>query len=155
VRSKIGGWGNPEDVPGGWAAKHTWYLTLRMSQLSTEASNKDKETEMPINAKFKASSVALSNKRKIFMLEAAAEFFITMQDSGEFIAGTVPDLKTVEKYADEIEFIGRNPWTLFDKRYDKKGDILAELMENEQLYLTLKRRIVEQYVEMAKMEMRS
>ncbi len=93
IRSKIGQvFGNPEEVPGGWAAKHTWHLTLRMSQLSTEAANKG-EDGIPVNAKFKASTIALSNKRKIFMLQGAAEFYCTMKDQGEFVAETSPILK--------------------------------------------------------------
>jgi len=150
IRSKIGQmFGSNEDVAGGWAAKHTWHLTLRMSQLSTD---KDKETEMAVNAKFKASTVALANKRKIFTLQGAAEFFCTMADSGEFIAGTIPDLKTVEKYADEIDFIGRSPWRLFGVEYEKKSDILQALANDNQLLLTTKKKVIEQYVEAAKME---
>jgi recombination protein RecA len=152
IRSKIGQmFGNPEDVPGGWAAKHTWHLTLRMSQLATESGNKDGDG-VPVNAKFKASTVALSNKRKIFMLQGAAEFYCTMKDQGEFIAGDIPDFKTVEKAADEIEFIGRSPWSCNGKEYDKKADLIADWHEKT-WYLSVKKKLVDEYRNIAKMEM--
>jgi RecA/RadA recombinase len=153
IRSKIGQvWGNPEDVPGGWAAKHAWHLTLRMSQLSTESGNKDKETDMAINAKFKASTVALSNKKKIFMLQGAAEFYCTMKDSGEFVTGSIPDFKSVEKAADEIEFIRRGPWGILDRQYDKKSDLIND-WHDKSWYLTVKKKLIDEYRNMAKMEM--
>lgn len=153
IRSKIGQFfGNPEEVPGGWAAKHTWHLTLRMSQLKTEDSNIDKGTGLPINAKFKASTVALSNKKKIFMLHGSAEFYCTMQDSGEFVTGTIPDFKTVEKAADEIEFIGRNPWSCMGRTYDRKGDLMED-WHDAHFYLSVKKKLIDEYRNMAKMEM--
>lgn len=153
IRSKIGQvFGNPEEVPGGWAAKHTWHLTLRMSQLATEASNKDKDTDMPINAKFRSSTIALSNKRKIFMLAGAAEFYCTMVDSGEFVRGTIPDFKTVEKAADEIEFIGRNPWSCMGRTYDRKSDLMEDWHDSN-FYLSVKKKLIDEYRNMAKMEM--
>lgn len=152
IRSKIGqAFGNPEDVPGGWAAKHTWHLTLRMSQLTTEAANKG-EDGIPINAKFKASTVALSNKRKIFMLQGAAEFYCTMKDQGEFIAGDIPDFKTVEKAADEIEFIGRNPWSCNGREYERKSDLIND-WQDRQWYLSVKKKLIDEFRNMAKMEM--
>lgn len=152
IRSKIGqAFGNPEDVPGGWAAKHTWHLTLRMSQLTTESTNKD-EDGTPVNAKFKASTVALSNKKKIFMLQGAAEFYCSMKDQGEFVAGDVPDFKTVEKAADEIEFIGRNPWSCNGRTYDKKSDLIND-WQDRQWYLSVKKKLIDEYRNMAKMEM--
>jgi recombination protein RecA len=152
IRSKIGQvFGNPEEVPGGWAAKHTWHLTLRMSQLTTESANKS-EDGIPVNAKFKASTVALSNKRKIFMLQGAAEFYCTMKDSGEFVAGDIPDFKTVEKAADEIEFIGRNPWSCLGVEYSKKSDLI-NAWHDRNLYLSVKKKLIDEYRSMAKMEM--
>lgn len=152
IRSKIGqAFGNPEEVPGGWAAKHTWHLTVRMSQLSTEPTNKG-EDGLPINAKFKASTIALNNKRKIFMLQGAAEFYCTMKDEGEFIMGDIPDFKTVEKAADEIEFIGRNPWSCNGREYDKKADLIKD-WEDKAWYLSVKKKLIEEYRNIAKMEM--
>jgi recombination protein RecA len=151
IRSKIGGFGNPEEVPGGWAAKHTWHLTVRMSQLTTDAANKDADG-VPTNAKFKASTVALSNKRKIFMLQGAAEFYCTMKDHGEFIAGDIPDFKTVEKAADEIDFIGRSPWSCNGREYDKKSDLIKD-WEEKAWYLSVKKKLVDEYRNIAKMEM--
>ena len=151
IRSKIGqAFGNPEEVPGGWAAKHTWHLTVRMSQITTEAGNKDAEGR-PVNAKFKASTIALNNKRKIFMLQGAAEFYCTMQDSGEFVAGTIPDFKSVEKAADEIEFIGRGPWSILGREYEKKSDLIND-WHDKAWYLTVKKKLVDEYRNMAKME---
>jgi RecA/RadA recombinase len=152
IRSKIGQmFGNPEDVPGGWAAKHTWHLTVRMSQLSTEQGNKDTDGT-PINAKFKASTVALSNKRKIFMLQGAAEFYCTMKDHGEFVTGDIPDFKTVEKAADEIEFIGRSPWSCLEVEYKTKGELM-EAWQDRNYYLSVKKKLVDEYRNMAKMDM--
>lgn len=152
IRSKIGQvFGNPEEVPGGWAAKHTWHLTLRMSQLKTESNQTDADGT-PLNAKFKASTIALSNKRKIFMLQGAAEFYCTMKDHGEFVSGDIPDFKTVEKAADEIEFIGRNPWSCLGREYTKKSDLIADWQDQE-FYLSVKKKLIDEYRNMAKMDM--
>lgn len=152
IRSKIGqAFGNPEEVPGGWAAKHTWHLTLRMSQLATESANKDSDG-IPINAKFKASTIALSNKRKIFMLQGAAEFYCSMRDSGEFVAGDIPDFKTVEKAADEIGFIGRSPWGCNGREYDTKKKLMED-WHDRAWYLSVKKKLVDEYRNIAKMEM--
>ena len=153
IRSKIGQFfGNPEEVPGGWAAKHTWHLTVRMSQLKTEDSNIDKATSLPVNAKFKGSTIALSNKRKIFMLSGAAEFYCTMVDSGEFVRGVIPDFKVVEKAADEIDFIGRNPWTCMGREYTKKSELIEDWHDSH-FYLSVKKKLIDEYRNMAKMEM--
>jgi protein RecA len=150
IRSKIGQvFGNPEEVPGGWAAKHTWHLTLRMSQLASEHKDSD---GIATNAKFKASTVALSNKRKIFMLQGAAEFYCTMKDHGEFIMGDIPDFKTVEKAADEIEFIGRSPWSCMGREYSKKSDLIAD-WNDRHWYLSVKKKLIDEYRNSAKMEM--
>jgi RecA/RadA recombinase len=153
IRSKIGQiFGNPEDVPGGWAAKHSWHLTVRMSQITTESTNIDNATGMPINAKFRASTKALNNKKKIFMLHGDADFYCTMSDSGEFLRGSIPDMKTVEKAADEIEFIGRRPWRCMGKTYEKKSDLLED-WHDPNFYLSVKKKLVDEYRNMAKMEM--
>ena len=149
IRAKIGAmFGPSEEVPGGFVSKHDWHLTLRMSQIKSD--DTDKETELPVNAKFKSSMIAMGNKRKVLTLAGTSEFFVTVSELGEFKKGTINDFKTVEKYADQIEFIGRNPWTLFNKTYDKKSDILSEWVENEELFLTTKRRLIREYVEQAK-----
>jgi len=153
IRSKIGQFfGNPEEVPGGWAAKHTWNLTMRMSQLKTEDDNIDKDTGLSINAKFRASNTALTNKRKIFMLHGSAEFYCTMATTEEFVKGTIPDFKTVEKAADEIEFIGRNPWSILDREYGTKTELIDDWKESA-WYMSVKKKLVDQYREMAKMEL--
>ena len=152
IRSKIGqAFGNPEEVPGGWAAKHTWHLTLRMSQLATESANKDADG-IPINAKFKASTVALSNKRKVFMLQGAAEFYCTMKDSGEFVTGEIPDFKTVEKAATELDFIGRSPWSINGREYETKKQLIED-WHDKAWYMSVKKKLVDEYRNIAKMEM--
>jgi RecA/RadA recombinase len=150
IRSKIGQlFGNPEDVPGGWAAKHSWHLTVRMSQVKSD--DVDSSTDMPINAKFRASTVALTNKRKLFTLQGLADFYISMVDSGEFKTGTVPDFKSVEKYADEIEFIERNPWRIMGREYEKKSDLIND-WQDEKWYLSVKKKLVQEYKNIAKIE---
>jgi RecA/RadA recombinase len=146
IRAKIGGFssfGPQEEQPGGFTSKHDWHVTLRMSQL--KSADIDKETELPINARFKASMVAMGNKRKIFTLSGAAEFYVTVSDAGEYLKGTVNDFKTVFRYADEAGLIERSPWGFKGIQYDKKQDIVDDWM-NPEKFLSAKRYVISHYV---------
>lgn len=150
IRVKIGQlFGNPEEVPGGFCSKHDWHLTLRMSQLSTD--DKDPETGIIINGKFKASMAAMGNKRKLLTLSGASEFFITTGDGGEFPKGTIADFNTVLKMGKEVEFI--DGWNCLGEKFPTKKALLEEMVGNEQFYLSMKRKLVEEYKGMAKMSM--
>lgn len=145
VRAKIGGFsrGPTEEQPGGFTSKHDWHITMRMSQLKSP--DIDKETELPINARFKASSVAMGNKRKVFMLSGAAEFYVTTSDNGDYLKGTINDFKTLTRYADEAGLIGRNPWSFRGVEYDKKQDILDSWID-PQTFLSAKKFVVDHYI---------
>ena len=152
VRTKIGQkFGNPEEIPGGFCSKHDWHLTLRMSQLTSD--DKDAELSQTINGKFKASTSAMSNKKKLFTMAGAAEYFITLNEGGEFSKGTVIDFKTFEKMADEIEFIQRSPWRINGREYKLKQDMLNDWKEDPQFYLSCKKKLVDELAGMAKMSM--
>lgn len=152
IRVKIGQFfGNPEEVPGGYASKHDWHLTLRMSQLKSD--DVDKETEMTINGKFKASMVAMGNKRKIFTLSGAAEFFCTVGEGGEFVKGTIADFNTVDKFGAEIGVINKSPWGVLGRTWETKRDMLEDWKMDDQFYLSVKKKIIDEYRNMAKMQM--
>ncbi len=149
VRAKIGGFagrGPAEEVPGGYTSKHDWHLTFRMSQLSSD--DKDKETELPINAKFKASMAAMGNKRKIFTLSGAAEFLITVTNGGEYVKGTINDYKTVIKYADSTGLLTKD-WTFQGVKYATKGAFIDTLNDPDR-FLSVKKLIVDHCVAEAK-----
>jgi len=155
IRSKIGGLPHQptEDVPGGNVSKHDWHLTLRMSQLKTSSDRIDKETNLPIESKFKASSVAMANKRKCYMLAGESEFYIVTSNAGDFYRGTVRDEKTVLNYLEKADLLTKSPWSctlLPDKTYDKKVDMLDAWAEDVQSFLTLKRKLVAHYVRQSK-----
>jgi RecA/RadA recombinase len=149
VRAKIGGfqYGPTEEVPGGFTSKHDWHITMRMSQLKSP--DIDKETELPINARFKASSAAMGNKRKVFMLSGTAEFYITVSEAGDYMKGTINDYKTVLRYADEAGLIGRDPWTFMGQRYDKKQEIIDSWL-NPETFLSVKRFVVNHFIAQVK-----
>lgn len=149
VRAKIGGFskGPTEEQPGGFTSKHDWHITMRMSQLKSP--DIDKETELPINARFKASSIAMGNKRKVFMLSGAAEFYVTVSENGDYLKGTINDFKTVTRYADEAGLIGRNPWSFRGVNYDKKQDILDTWIDPE-TFFSAKKLIVDYYIQRTK-----
>jgi len=152
VRTKIGQmYGNPEEVPGGFCSKHDWHLTLRMSQLASD--NKDTELNQVINGKFKASTAAMSNKKKLFTMAGAAEYFITLNEGGEFSKGTVIDFKTFEKMASEIEFIKKGPWRCNGREYKLKAEMIQDWVDDPQFYLSCKKKLIDELCNIAKMGM--
>jgi recombination protein RecA len=152
VRTKIGlMFGNPEEVPGGFCSKHDWHLSLRMSQLTSK--DKDSETDMTVNGKFKASIAAMANKKKIFTMSGSAEYFMTLADGGEFHKGTVVDFKTFEKFANQIGFIERSPWKILDREYKTKAEMVQDWVDDPQWYLSIKKKCIDELRGMQKMEM--
>lgn len=150
IRTKIGQlFGNPEEVPGGFCSKHDWHLSLRMSQLKSD--DKDAATDLVINGKFKASMAAMGNKRKLFTMAGAAEFFVTLGEGGEFQRGTVADYTTVEKFGKQIDFF--DGWNALDRKFKTKKEMIEAFMNDEQFYLSVKKGLVDEFKGMAKMEM--
>lgn len=150
VRAKIGGFGGfgpQETQPGGYASKHDWHVTVRIAQRKSD--NIDKETELPIDAKFKASIVAMGNKRKVFTLSGASEFHVTVSNTGAYMKGTVNDFKTTVRYAESVGVLQRDPWKFGAQEYDKKGDIIEE-WEDTQAFLSAKKVVVDAYIVEAK-----
>jgi len=153
IRAKIGGYGNQtEDVPGGYAAKHDWHLTLRVSQLTSP--HIDKETEMPMYARFKASNVAMTNKRKCYMLYGSAEYFITTSRNAEYSVGSIYDYKSTYTYLDKAGLIEKNPkWRCNlqpDLIFDTKDGMISFWEQNPQQFLSLKKVAVDYIVRRAK-----
>jgi len=149
VRAKIGGFGRgpQEEVPGGFVSKHDWHLTFRMSQVKSE--DIDKETELPVNARFKASMAAMGNKRKIFTLSGAAEFYATVSDGGELVKGSINDYRTAFRYAETAGLIGRDPWSFRGETFRLKSDIMESWYDNEK-FLSAKKFIIDHYIQKAK-----
>lgn len=149
VRAKIGGFsfGPKEETPGGYAARHDWHVTVRMSQLKSD--DIDKDTELPIDAKFKGSMVALGNKRKVFTLAGSCEFYVAVSDAGSYNRGTINDFKTVMRYGTEIGLITKDPWTFNGQEFGKKADMYDDWLD-AQKFLSAKKKIVDAYVSQAK-----
>lgn len=145
VRAKIGGFGfgPKEETPGGFASKHDWHATVRMSQLKSD--NVDKTTELPIDAKFKGSMIAMGNKRKIFTLAGSCEFYVTVTDSGSYNRGTINDFKTVMRYGTEIGLITKDPWAFNGQEFATQTALYDDWLDSQK-FLTAKKRIVDAYV---------
>jgi recombination protein RecA len=152
IRAKIGGmpYQNPEDMPGGNVSKHDWHLTLRISQLSSD--RKDKATNLPIESKFRASNVAMANKRKCYMLSGDADYYIVTSHAGEYYRGTVNDKSVVFKYAEAADLIDKSNWSFTlmpDRTHEKKTDLL-DSWDDVQVLKTVKKRLVSYYVQQSK-----
>lgn len=149
VRAKIGGFGfgPQEEQPGGFTSKHDWHVTFRMSQLKSDSM--DKSTELPIDAKFKASMVAMGNKRKVFTLTGSAEFYITVSESGPYCKGTINDFKTTIRYADQAGILGRDPWSLNSKTYKTRQELMESWYDTSH-YLSDKKFVIDHYINQAK-----
>lgn len=155
VRAKIGGGGfskgPSEDQAGGFVPMHDWHLTVRMSQVYS--SDRDKTTELPINGKFRASLIAMGNKRKLFVLAGSGEFYAVIGEGSPLPRGTINDLKTVVKIADGAGLIDKPKWTLFNHMYVTKTAMMQEWVDNPELFLTVKKSLVRYFVEEAKERM--
>jgi hypothetical protein len=46
--------------------------------------------------------------------------------------------------------VGAGDWTFDGKPYDKKTDILADWAEDSELYLSAKKKIIQEYIDQAK-----
>ena len=147
IRSKIGGFGHiKEDVPGGYVSKHDWHMTLRMSQLKSDKI--DKETELPLYSKFKASNVAMANKRKCFMMSGSAEYWLTTSPKAEYKMGTPLDYTVVLTYLDRAELLHKSPWftpLMPEMEFRTKKELMDSWLEDS-VFLTLKRRLIQHYV---------
>lgn len=148
VRANLSGgpYGPPETVPGGFSSFHDWTLTIRQSQLKSPEI--DKDTELPIIGRFKSSLVSPNGKRKLFILAGTAEYYIQLKP-GLYPVGTILDQKTVLKYAENLDLIDKNKWSMVfeDEQFGTRKDMLARWDTDEQYYLSLKRKIIEQYAE--------
>lgn len=142
------GFAASEKMAGSFMSKHDWHLTVRMSQLKSDL--KDKDTDLPIKGRFKASITQLGSKRKVMTLAGSSEFFVGLMDVGDIAKGQVLDHKTFIKYAESVEALTKDPWTLLGKEYGKKQDIIDKLHDDENFYLSAKKKVVEMYVDRAK-----
>lgn len=144
IRAKIGGYGAGEEVPGGFTSKHDWHLTIRMSQL--KSSDIDQETDLPIHGKFRASMLAMGNKRKLFTLAGSSEFLVTLGDGGLMAKGTVNDYETVVKYAANAGLLDKTNWTLFGETYGTKKDMLNHWLIEDEEFLSIKRKLIKHFI---------
>jgi RecA/RadA recombinase len=143
IRAKIGkgfGKGPSEEMAGGFVPMHDWHLTLRMSQ--PYSSDRDKTTELPINGKFKASLIAMGNKRKLFVMAGSGEFYAVIGDGGPLPKGTINDFKTVARIADRADLINKKGWWLFDHEYGTKTEMLNDWVSNKERFLSVKKTLV-------------
>jgi recombination protein RecA len=152
IRANIGAYGGGEEITGGFASKHDWHLTCRMSQLKTKPEYVDKESELPLYGKFKASLISPGIKRKLFTLAGTCEFFMAMQDTPDHKQGTIYDFKTTFEYADKANLIDRTKWSFkYDElEFNTKTELMNYWIDNPQHYLTVKRRIVDHYIALKK-----
>jgi recombination protein RecA len=154
IRAKIGGFGHiKEDVPGGNVAKHDWHLTLRMSQL--KSAYMDAETELPLYTRFKASNVAMGNKRKCFTIAGAAEYYIVTSPNAEYKVGTIYDEKVVLSYLDRAGLLQRKPtWkvSFMPEEFKTKAEMI-DAWNDLHYFLSVKKKLVQHFVDQVKADM--
>jgi RecA/RadA recombinase len=148
VAANIGDlWGPSEVIKAGWVARHSFHVTCRLSQLKTKPEYVDKETELPIFGRFKSSTIASGNKRKVFTLSGTSEFYVCLKNTGESRIGDVLDHKTLYKYADQVGLIDKNRWSsTFDElKFGSKNEMMQYWKENPEYLLQLKKNVVQYY----------
>jgi recombination protein RecA len=149
ITANIGGnnYGPTEKMKVGNVAAHAFRLICRLSQLKTKDEYVDKETELPIFGKFRASATAHGAKRQVFTLKGSSEFFICLKSTGESHIGDVLDHKTLYKYADQVGLIDKNRWSsTFDElKFGSKNEMMQYWKENPEYLLQLKKNVVQYY----------
>jgi len=151
IRAAIGNhFGPTEEITGGFASKHDWHLTCRMSQLKTKPEFVNKETELPSYGRFRASIISPGIKRKIFTMNGTAEFYVAMEDTIEHSAGTVFDHKTTFNYADSAGLIDRSKWEFLGVEYGTKAKLMETWAKDPKIYLSAKKKVVDHYISLKK-----
>lgn len=144
LRAKMGGYGNPEDQPSGWAAKFAYSMSLRLGARSLSKDDKekgdkiDKETGL---IKVARSSIHVT-KHKLRILGSEGEYEIAKSQVGEMSPGTILDFATTIKWAREAGLIA-NPspttWVIKpDRRFKSVVDLRDYLYRNPKEFLSMK-----------------
>ncbi len=136
VRSNIGGgrFDPGETTPGGWAAKHGHRLSVRINQLSVDASSgeKDKSDGMKNVARFSCSMLGNEAKQQMLILSGKAEYKVVMRDWNGYASGSILDANTCVTLAKENGFLEKT-----SNGYEFKGTgITARVLSDiEQIFM--------------------
>lgn len=113
VRSNIGGgrFDPGETTPGGWAAKHGHRLSVRINQLSVDASagEKDKTDGMKNVGRFSCSMLGSEAKQQMLILAGKAEYKIVFRDWEGYLSGSTLDANTCITLSKESGFLEKMP----------------------------------------------
>jgi hypothetical protein len=103
IRAVIGGVTSRvplENTPGGYAAKHGYRLSVRVSQLSGDAKSGEVDSKESVKnvLKFSASMMGQQAKQQLFVLGGRAEYKIVARPFKGFPTGVPLDLNDVVTY---------------------------------------------------------
>lgn len=137
VRSNIGGgrFDPGETTPGGWAAKHGHRLSVRINQLSVDASTgeKDKADGMKNVARFSCSMLGSESKQQMLILAGKAEYKIVLRDWEGYQSGSVLDANTCITLAKENGFLAKSNGIYEFKGTAVRARVLSDI---EQIFKT-------------------
>jgi len=151
MRLKIGGYGDPETMPGGFAMKHEFSLLLRMGKkaMATAVGKADAKYFDHARDKGMASRHSFSiKKEKVLTLSNVGEFVIVKETIPTIglTKGDFDELNTVLTYAKDYGFIRQNEQTkkyiYREEVFDKARDLRAMLVNNPIEVLQLKLDII-------------
>lgn len=153
IRASIGNFYGPsEEITGGFASKHDWHLTCRMSQLKTDKKYINKETEMPTYAKFKGSIISPGIKRKLFTLGGTCEFYVAMEDTAKHKKGAIYDEQVLSRYMKEYN-LTKNGHTfkyIPDIKLKNQEEFLIKCREDDQYFRSAKKKMIDHLKEVKK-----
>ncbi|WP_029689435.1 hypothetical protein [Thermoanaerobacter sp. A7A] len=129
------------------ALKHDWHLSIQTNKLSPQKDEFDSKTNTPYVGRFKATISSLKTKRKMFVLSGSAYYRVVLHPSFGRL-GEILDYNTFKDVA--FELYGDKPRIVFsdDLIFDTRKQMIEFLQqpENERLYLSLKKKVIEKVV---------
>ena len=93
-----------EGAPGAWSLKHSYRLSMRISQLAlkTDAGERDKTTGQKNVLHFSNSLIGESTKQQIFTMGGKCEWKLALEPIKGYKVGQAMDAKLVKDVAEEV-----------------------------------------------------
>ena len=148
VRANIGGnmyYGEAIESSASYALKHDWHLSLKTVKLAPEVEN-----NIPHYGRFKVVISSLKTKSKMYVLGSEARFNVVLQPIDDEIErmGEVLDYGDFLRVAKEQ--IMTKKYEIYDVSFKYQRDIVPFMRENSNKYLSLKKKLIEHCVGVAK-----
>ncbi|MCK5788777.1 MAG: hypothetical protein KAH32_07250 [Chlamydiia bacterium] len=141
VRQKIGGYGNPDVMPGGNAFKFASAMTIRV--YGKDELDKKIHGSLPC---WKAISGTI-NKWKVPVTAKTFEFKVSLMDDTGFPVGTTNDWNTLSTYLKDLGYLVKGEktgqWFLFDEEYKTLNPIKKRLAEDLEFDLLVRNTVID------------